>query len=180
MKSVYIIPILILLFWSCSSWKDVMVAEGSHNDAIQNAIQDFVNTVNLSRKDSVFAVYIKNINDKILGIGISRDVNTLLVITEDSVEFSYHGFPTRYFEQDGKLFYWDDPTVSVTDDLIATFTRYNLVDTMIVNVYIPERIIEHSIKGADYYFCKDNLLRYKKVITGKAMGLYDPPKIKCK
>jgi hypothetical protein len=170
----------IFLFGSCSSLKDVMVAEGDHNDAVQNAIHDFLNTVKFNKKDRVFAVSIKDINDEILGVSISRDVNTLLVITEDSVEFSYHGFPTRYFEQGGKLFYWDDSTKNVTDDLIATFTRYDLVDTMIVNIYIPERIIEHSIKGVDYYFCKDDLLKYKKVITRKAMGLYDPPKPKCK
>lgn len=175
----YLIACL-FLFSSCSTWKEVLVAEGNQNDAIQNAIYDFLHSGKLSKKDSVFSVYTTNINDEILGVSISGDINTLLVVTEDSVEYSYRGFPTKYFEQQGKLFYWDDSTINVTDDLVNALTRYNRVDTMIVNTYIPERIIDHSKEGMHYYFCKDNLLKYKKVKTNVAMGYYNPPNLNCK
>lgn len=178
MRLAYILIILVILSSSCSSWRGILIAEGDQNAAIQNAIYDFLHSGKASN-DTVYAVYVKNISNHVLGVSISADPNTLLVITEDSIDYSYRGFPTRYLEHQGKLFYWDDSTSSVTNDLIATFTRYNRVDTMVMNVFIPERIISHGKKGFDYYFCKDNLLKYKKVHTTIALGRYDPPKLKC-
>ncbi len=178
MRSAYILIILVILSSSCSSWKGILIAKGSQNAAIQNAIYDFLHSGKAS-KDTVYAVYVKNTSNHVLGVSISADPNTLLVITEDSIDYSYRGFPTRYLEHQGKLFYWDDSTSSVTNDLIATFTRYNRVDTMVMNAFIPERIIRHGKKGFDYYFCKDNLLKYKKVHTTTGLGRYVPPKLKC-
>ena len=36
-----------------------------------------------------------------------------------------------------------------------------------------------SDKGADYYFCKNNLSKYKRVVTNIGLGYYKPPKLKC-
>ncbi len=177
-KSYYII-ISIFLLGSCSSLKDVMVAEGNWNDAIKNAIYDFSHSGVKNKEDSVFYVYAKNINPEVLGINIIGTYDKVLVSTEDGITFSYDGFPTGYFEYESKLFYWHDSTRTITKDLISVFTKYNLIDTMIVNAYIPESTIDHSKKGIDYYFCKDNLIRYKKVKTNKALGYYDPPKLNC-
>lgn len=179
MKSANLLIIFVFLFLGCSSWKDVMVAEGTQNTAINNAIYDFLYSGKLSKRDSVFYVYTKNISQEVIGVNILGTYDKVLVSTEDSISFSYSGFPTGYFENKGKLFYWHDSTKTVTDDLISTFTKYNLVDTMVINVYIPESTIDHSKKGVDYYFCKNDLLKYKKIRTRDAMGYYDPPKLNC-
>ncbi|WKN43948.1 hypothetical protein [Tunicatimonas pelagia] len=179
MKLAYLIITLIFLFGSCSSWKEVMVADGNQNDAIQNAIYDFLHSDKLSKKDSVFYIYTKDINPEVLGVNIFGTYDKVLVSTEDSVTFSYSGFPTGHFESKEKLFYWHDSTKTVSNDLISTLTKYNLIDTMVVNAYIPESTIDHSRKGVDYYFCKNNLLKYKKVRTREAMGYYDPPALNC-
>lgn len=180
MKSAtYFIIVFILLLGSCSSWKTVLVSEGTRNDAIKNAIYDFLNTGKKNKKDSVFYVYTENISQEILGVNILGTYDKVLISTEDSITFSYSGLPTEYFEKEDKLFYWHDSTKAVTDDLISTFMKYDLIDTMIVNVYIPPRHIDHSKKGVDYYFCESNLLKYKKVRTRDAMGYYDPPKLNC-
>jgi hypothetical protein len=176
----YILILFLLLLSSCSSWKGVLVSSGDQNDAVRNAIYDFINTERLSKKDNVFSVgVIDTLSDTVLGIYVIGNENTQLVITKDGTEFSYRAFPTRYLELDGKLFYWYDAAETVSDDLIDTFTRYSLIDTMIVNVYIPERIIDDSKKGVDYYFCKNNFLKYKKVRGTIAMGWYDPPRLRC-
>ncbi len=155
-----------------------MVAESNQDDAIKNAIYDFSHSYK-NKADSVFYIYTKNINQEVLGVNIFATYDKVLVSTEDSIKFSYRGFPTGYFENEGKLFYWHDSTRTVTNDLISALEKYNLIDTMIVNVYMPESTIDHSKKGMDYYFCKTNLLKYKKVKTNRALGSYDPPKLIC-
>ena len=180
MKLSYIIIVVFFLLWSCSSWEKTMIVKGNQDDAIQNAIYDFLNSEKIDKRDSIFGIYVKTISDEILGITIRADANPLLVVTEDNINYNYRGFPTMYFENRGKLFYWDDPTKSVNTDIISIFTKYNLIDTMILNVYIPEIMIDHSKKSVDYYYCKNNLQRYKKVRTKKAMGYYQPPKLRCK
>jgi hypothetical protein len=156
----------------------VLVTEGNQDDAIKNAIYDFSYSYK-KKTDSVFYVYTKDIDPGVLGINIFGTYDKVLVSTEDSITFSYQGFPTGYFENKGMLFYWHDSTRTLTNDLISVFEKYNLIDTMIVNVYIPESTIDHSKKGIDYYFCKKNLLTYRKVKTNLGLGSYDPPELNC-
>jgi hypothetical protein len=177
MKTRYLIIISVFLCVSCSSWKEGLISQGSQNDAVLNAIHDFLHTENQRKKYNVFSVYLTNINDDLLSLNIGGNMNPILVVTEDRVKYSYDAFPTCIYEQDGKLFYWDDSTKVVTDDVIATFRRYNLVDTAITNTYIPDMIIDDSGKGVGYFFCRNNLLRYKKVHSNKEW--YKSPKLKC-
>src|SRR5258706_9418667 len=184
MKHIY--PAIIfsaILLGGCSpSWKNLLVSEGNQEAAIQNAVYDFLNSVKKEKKDSVFYAYAKNINNDILGVNIYGTKDKVLISTEDSVTFSYRGLPTGYLEKNGKLFYWHETgkIATVTEELIVTLKRYNLLDTAVINVYIPARTISHGKKGVDYYFCKRNLLRYKRVRTVMAMGYYLPPKLNCK
>ena len=157
-----------------------MVINGNENNAIMNAIFDFIHTENkLLQDDKTFFIYTKNVEDKI-GVSIMGDPNTILLIIEEDGSYSYRAFPTMLYETNGKLFFWYDDTKSVTDTIINTLYQYNFVDTMIVNAYIPESTINEVKKGANYYFCKNDLSNYKKIITNKSIEYYKPPKLKCK
>ncbi len=84
--------------------------------------------------------------------------------------------PSRYVIEDGKLFYWWDDQYPVTEEMLAILWKYNLLQKDLI---IPEFSTDDSQKGADYYFCKNNLSKYKRVITSKGIGYYKPPKLKC-
>ena len=157
MKVNYLILALLTLS-NCSSWKHVLVSEGGTNEAIKNAIYDFSRAAKKSSSDSVFYVYTKDLTSEVLGVNIFGTYDKVLVSTEDTITFSYQGFPTAYLENQGRLFYWHDSTQTVSSEVLSVFNKYNLIDTMIVNAYIPERTIDHSKKGVDYFFCKRNLL----------------------
>jgi hypothetical protein len=175
-----IITLFLSLFLSsCSSWKKIMVTKGNQNDAVQNAIYDFLHFGKLTKKDSVFSIIIKNVNEDILGVSILREGNKISVITENEIEYNYRAFPTRYFEQNGKLFYWVDSTEKVSIELVDILSKMNRIDTVVTNKFFPIRSTDDSQKATDYYFCKANLLKYKKVITNIAMGWYNLPKINC-
>jgi hypothetical protein len=118
-------------------------------------------------------------NDTVLCI-TGNDTHSNLWINNNKVSYSYRAFPTGLIERNEKLFFWYDETKSVTDTIISTLYKHNFVDTMIVNVYIPDRIINDAKKGANYYFCKNDLTKYKKIVTSRAIGHYKPPKLKCK
>lgn len=180
MKLKYLIILtLIFLFGSCSTWKNAMVVKGNQNDAVKNAIMDFLHTSRLAKKDSIFSISIKSINKDIFGVSIFGARNKISVVTENEVDYSYRSFPTKYFEQDGKLFYWIDSTENVSIELINKLSKMNRIDTAIVGKYFPERSRDDSQKGVDYYFCKSDLKKYKKVSTNMAIGWYEPPKLEC-
>jgi hypothetical protein len=155
-----------------------MIINGEQNEAIQNAILDFIYTEKkILKYDKVFSISTKEDKDNISVsiLGISTPIS--LIIEEDG-SYNYCLFPTMLIETNGKLFLGYDETKNVTDTIINTLYRYNLIDTM--SVYTVTMIIDDTKKGVDYYFCKNNLSKYKKVITNKAMGYYKPPKLKCK
>jgi hypothetical protein len=203
-----------------------MVVNGNENDAIKNAVFDFIHTESkLLKNDKKFYIYTENVesnigvtimgdpdkislivdfidsieNNMVICIGeynsflfidtvdndtilhmTDDDYHPILWLNKDKVSISYRAFPTGLLESNGKLFFWYDKTKSVTDTIINTLYKYNFVDTMIVNTYIPGGTINHAKKGANYYFCRSDLSKYRKVVTDKAIGYYKPPKLKCK
>jgi len=158
----------------------MLVPQGNQNDAIGNAIIDFLHTERLSKEDSVFSVSIDTVSNEILGINILGYEDKLVIHTKNKIGTNHPYFPTNYFERDGKLFYWYDSTNSITDELLNTLSRYNKIDsTYVKGTYELNVVFDDSKKGVDYYFCKNDLTRFKKVRTTIAMGYYDPPKLNC-
>ena len=45
---------------------------------------------------------------------------------------------------------------------------------------LPDNPINDAAKAADYYFCRNDVSNYKRVVTHVATGYYEPPKLKCK
>lgn len=157
-----------------------MVANGNQNDAVQNAIHDFLNKSRISKKSKVFNISITYINNNVLAISILESIDKLMPDPDNKIGTNYPNFPTRYIEQAGKLFYWHDSTNVITDELVSVLAKYNQIDSTNVNGIVEIKgTLDETLKGVDYYFCKNNLLEYKKVITNRAIGWYAPPKLNC-
>lgn len=170
----------ILLIIGCSAWKEKLNTTGSQDDAVLNVVTDFLNSSGLSKKDSVFSVQVRNISDDILGVSIIGSYKKWVPNPDTKVGSKMPYFPSRYVEKEGKLFYWSDSTHVLTDDLVKTFSKYNLIDSLNIGVTgMPDGIIDDSKKGVDYYICKGNFTKYKKVTTNKGIGYYDAPKLNC-
>jgi hypothetical protein len=119
-----------------------------------------------------------------LGISFFGTENKLLPNAEDKIGTHNPHFPTRFSVQGGKLFYWYDSTFNINKELISALVRFNHIDSLNVKGFVgipgTSSSIDDSKKGADYYFCKRNLLKYKRIITRTAMGWYEAPSINCK
>jgi hypothetical protein len=180
-KHLYLLTFFFLFFASCYSWKNALVTKGNRDDAINNAVTDFLKSDHLSKKDTVFAIHIKDINENILGISILGYPDRLLPSSRDKIGTNFPGFPTNYIEKVGKLFYWYDPKKSIDNKIVSILNKYHKIDSLNVKgfVGIPTRLTGDSKKAVDYYFCKCNLKEYKKVTTTLAMGYYKPPKLEC-
>ena len=199
----FLLSIFLLLEASCASFNEELVKEGGYKDAIQNAIVDFSNTCSLYNRDSVFSVtiydplyemifeetdegngrWVKGQSYKgVLAISISANYHKIFLM-DDSARVSGQGgqMPTQYIEVDGKLFYWWDSNCPLTEEVLNVFKKYDLL----VN-YNLDRVVEFydfstndSKKGVDYYFCKNDLSKYKEVVTNKGIGYYPVSGLNC-
>lgn len=198
-KIIYLFSLLLIL--GCSSLKNAVMTKGENSQevAIHNAILDFSTNCNLFKKDSVFSVSFRDsvfnegtfvrVDEKTYKDGRTHEWKRgALYDGIVSVEISASGYqyyyseetkaklPSRYIIKDGKLLYWWDNNYPVTEEMIAVLWKYNCLQTDLI---IPEHSIDDSRKGANYYFCKNNLSKYKRLITNIGMGYYKPPKLKC-
>ncbi|WP_455584677.1 hypothetical protein [Bacteroides sp.] len=202
MKKQKLIYLLALLFvFGCSSPQKSMITtrENLRETAIHNAIGDFSSNCRLFKEDSVFSVNFKDsvfhkstlvqvdkriygdkrthewkrgaLCDGIVGVEIGAS-DYLFYYSEETKET----LPSRYVIKDGKLFYWWDGSCPVTEEIITILYKYNRLQT---NLIIPEFSNDDNQKGVDYYFCKNNVSKYKRIITNIGMGYYEPPKLKC-
>ena len=173
---------LIILSFCCSAMKG---GDGDHlrNEAIIIAINDFLDNCSLQKTDSVFSVYIDIDNEDILGLSISGEYgNKIYPTSKDTIGAETRIFPSHYIERNNKLiYYWVDSINVLTEEIIRVLAKYNQIDSSFVSYEkaYPDYLLDESIKGADYYFCKNDLSIYKRVVTRIAMGWYDPPKLNC-
>lgn len=157
---------------------------GDNNNAIEIAVNDFLDNCNIRKTDSVFSVNIYIDNEEMLGLSISgTHENKIYLDIKDKIGESSLKFPSHYIERNNKLFYWslNDSVHIITKEIVDVLSRYNKIDSTFVNdsKAYPEFVIDESIKGAHYYFCKNNLSIYKRVVTKTAMGWYNLPKLNC-
>lgn len=188
---------ILVLLEGCSSFKHRMIQSGSRNEAIHNAILDFSKTGSLYRADSVFSVsfydtmgrMVLDINQKwikgqpyegIVAVTIVASGDRFLVTKDPKVDSKKGYLPSRFIEKEGKLFYWWDDDSYFTEETLAVLEKYDLLrDEDQEVITIPDFIIDDELKGTHYYFCKENLSKYKKVISSKGIGYYNAPSLKC-
>ena len=194
-----IISLLWLLLTDCYSQEKYIPQSTNFAEfAIYEAITDFADNCRLFKQDSIFYVYVEDtsryvtlqrdqgtlkwvcdsVYTNLLMVGISGERDKMGYYS-DAVIGSKGKLPSRYVIVKGKLFYWDDDDYPLTEETLSVLKKYNVLTDMIYDGMLPEFLIDDAQKGAHYYFCKNNLLKYKRIITSKAAGYYRPPKLKC-
>lgn len=190
----YILLITMLAVSGCAVWKKSLSANGDIYVAINNCIIDFINTSNLFKADSIFAIDIIE-NEDIYVIGIGGAVNKIYPHIRDTIGAKNDLFPNKYIIREGKLFYWNDPKQEITQEIIDVLSRYDAIDLDWRNreyniplnipdgdpriIYIPPMVIDDAQKGIVYYICKNNFTIYKKTGFNTIYHHYKQPKLKC-
>lgn len=175
--------VIAMIFEGCTSVKNTFAKSGNdQDDAIQIAILDFSKTPKLLKNDAVFSVELVGLstNNNIMVVRIGKN-NRKLLLTKDTKIGSKGKLPSRYVEKEGRLFFWWDDGYPLTEQALGIYKKYNLLqDDENGRVTIPDFIIDDAQKAAHYYFCKNEVSSFKRVITNKGVGYYTPPDIKCK
>ena len=191
MKRLLLLFISIILFCSAS-----FPQKNQKEEAIDIAITDFLKS-KLSKRSNVFRVSIYE-KDHYDGYEINEDLLVISIVPENTktriMPLYYLTFmdtigsvrlPTRYEEKNGILFYWSDKDYGLTEETIKVFLDYYVVDLLENSEYdflfgMERSGIPEFVKIAHYYFCKNDLNKFKSVKTILAARWYKPPKIKCK
>jgi len=108
MKILKAIALMILIWSGCATWKDNMITNGSYNEAIRNAVNDFLHSGNLRKQDSVFSVDVKNIGDTLIGVSIIGSEAKLYPNEKNKIGSNLPTFPNSFLDMNGKLFFWYD------------------------------------------------------------------------
>ena len=163
---------------SCAPWKSNLNKEGNYEVAVNNAIIDYLNTSQLNKEFNSYHV-INVTNENSIGVSINGDTNKWQ-IGDVNVGDNRKYFPSRFEVVDGKLFYWSDSTVAVSQELIDVMKKYDILDTIkYPKNFIPDSNGLSSEGAVHYYFCKTNYLKYKKKESTIEIGYYDPPTLNC-
>lgn len=181
-KIIFLLAAVFLLIESCATtkWKESLVSTGSINDAVNNIITDFMNTSKLSKMDSIFSIIITDTKDGIVIIGIGGAVNKIYPKLDFAIGTYDNIFPTRYLRKGNKLFYWNDSTQVITQEIVEVLKRYDHIDFSWSEEYIiPPLVIDDGKESVVYYLCKDNYTNYKKTGGNTITKYYPPPKLNC-
>ena len=130
------------------------------------------------KKDTVFSIWIEeSLNQNKLIVGIGK-AGVRVLVNADRKITTGGSIPSQYEEQEGKLFYWWDDEKDLTEEILDVLEKYNVLqDDDGGAIAFPDIEFDDRQKGARYYFCKNDLRKYKKVTTNK--GVYPPPKLDC-
>lgn len=157
--------ILTLLGYSCSGWKKGLVEKGNNEIAFKNAIIDFCNTSSLAKKDKVFSISSKEYASKAIGVGIMGNVNKIYIYQNSPQS----RIPDQYIEYNNKLFCWYDDKKGKNPNIVKKLSEYKVIDSVKVLTEDMGYMRDDAKKGVNYYFCKDNLVIYKKEETSVAL-----------
>lgn len=104
----------------------------------------------IQQKGDVLRISVTPYNEcpnKFLYDWLQRDLNKITKVS-----------PTRYVVKNGKLFYWNDPDVPLSEDVIKMLIKYKLVFKGNPEDYA---YIICDIKHKTYYFCLTDLSQKK-------------------
>lgn len=165
------------------------------DNAVSNAIIDFVNTSKYFERDSVFEVGVAEREGYYI-ISIAGAYNKIYPQIRDSIGAKDDIFPTKFQIRDGKLFYWNDPDQAITQEMLDVLTRFNHIDfewrdreyNIPLNIadgdprvyYFPPIAINDGVEGVLYYICISNPLQYKKTGISHIRRHYRIPKLICR
>ena len=172
MKHILFYCIAIFLLIGCASVKNT---EAKKNiDPIHIAINDFIRSPkpkNFWGKKTIY-IHMHDVNDSIVGFILLHTENKELIKEGENIVGTYQTyFPTDYLEKGNKLFYWNDSTKAVTQEILDKLYQYNILE-----ILSPESVyVTSHQKCFVYYFCKNNFSKFERIIS----RYYEPPQIKC-
>ena len=176
-------------------------ADNLQDSVINLAIRDFSTNCHLFKIDSVFHV---SYRDSVFRKGTVTQINQkdnedrlthrfvrgdvidgvvcVSIIGNGDYKFYYSeetmsSLPNRYAVINGALFYWWDNRTVSADEIVQILKKYNLFQTYSI---IPVYTSDEKARSADYYFCGNDLSKYKKVLSNKGIGNYNPPIPHCR
>ncbi|MCQ9634847.1 hypothetical protein MP477_07780 [Chryseobacterium sp. WG23] len=165
MKKYILIFIVFSIIQSCSVWKNELTKNGDYEIAIKNAVIDFCNTSSLANKDKAFSVSYKEYKSGVIGVSILGDINKIYLVND-----SFQGrIKDRYIEYNNHLFYWYDEKKGKDPNIINKLSEYNIIEKVDSLTEDTGYTIDDAKKATHYYFCRDNLLLYKKEASSVAM-----------
>lgn len=196
-KIIFVLGVCALLF-GCGTFKEGLVEKGNSEEAISNAILDFSNTSRLYSKNNVFSVTIHNPLHRMVldsteegngwikgesynGIVVISFFPTKRKIVSENITLNEVKTGFDFYEKNGKLFYWDNPNKTLTEESISFLKKYDLVirnDEEIMVEFFKSGSTNNT-KSVDYYFCENNISVYRKITSEIATGHYDPPLPNC-
>lgn len=198
-----VIPILVftLIFLSCATYKNQLhVGIGDIEQARMNVVIDFVNTYKTPkrylkrRQGKPFKVFSfvreKSLDNSTYLLSILPNIESISMRTEDKVgEIPRDYFPNKYIVKEGKLFLWNDGETPLQDDVLEAMNKFGVLDStdikmelgLLPNDFEDTRMItiDDRLESYNYFICKNDISKFKKVVTYKAFGYYKTPKINC-
>lgn len=177
--------------------------------ATMNAITDFSKKSSIFRKESVFSVsFIDTIytlrfeevseleristgtrdTHRWVRDSLYQDLVAVIVFAKPYYQYYYKKgektghLPSRYLITSGKLFYWRNLNYPVTNNMIDILSRYDLLQDSSIFPGYPEGMDLKKIKyrrSTAYFFCRNDLSKFKKDFRRTAIGYYKPPKLIC-
>lgn len=156
---------VIFIVQNCSSWKQELIKDGDYEIAIKNAIVDFCNTLPSNNKDKTFSVSYKEYKSGIIGVSIFGDSNKIYFVNG-----SFQSrVKDRFTEYDNNLFYWYDEKKGQDPNIISKLSEYKVIEKVDSLTEDMGYTIDDAKKATHYYFCRNNLLIYKKEKSSIAM-----------
>lgn len=153
---------------------------GLIDSCVRVAINDFAKSGRLVDKVYEATVYLED--SEVIGVSILGLDNKYYANPSDKVDSLANAFPTEYVEIDNRLFCWQDKTKPLSLDIVSKLSQYNMIDSTYwsgFNGINPEFVVDDKKKATDYYFCRNNIRKFKKVKTSIGIGYYKRPKLKC-
>jgi len=169
---ILILVIILTTITSCGLKREKKTNYQSNNqsDIINIAISDFCKGKSkLLQIDNSFHVQYKDFNENLCRVTIIGNENKFIVENKDSLE----NLPNKFIECEKKLFFWKDKSSNKNDSIYAKFLKFNLIET---NNEILEEFVDDKKKAAIYFFCKNNINKYKKVTSNTFNNI---PRLKC-
>ncbi len=172
-----LLSLCIFLLGSCAihKWKSTLVSEGYVDEAISNAVTDFIHTSKLYKESDKFWIWIEE-KEKTIIVSIILAYDVVRPTLSNKVGSYDPFFPSRYIEQDRKLFYWNDSTQMLTQDMLSMLEKYDLIDYSYSDqeMYVGG-MHNDGMEGMHYFFYKNDLRIYKKSRISNIMKHYKTP-----
>jgi len=164
---------------NCSLYKKDSIFEVSFQDTLYTYALKQVDERNFSwERDKLY--------EDIVTVGISAHricveceeyglkFNDRFLYTAETTVGSKGKLPSRHIIKDGKLFFWWDDDYPLTEEMFAILWKYDLLFDDTEGLVGFPQFSTGKQKGATYYFCRNDLSKYKRVVTNVGLGYYKP------